>query len=66
LPRSRASSAPPHHIGIYPVHRLPSGLEAEVAPLRTAKDSVKLVHARPLPLDLLTRITAEVVDHYRG
>jgi len=55
-----------HHIGIYPVHVLPPELEAEVAPLRTAKDSVKLVHSRPLPLDLVTRITTEVVDHYRG
>jgi len=27
---------------------------------------VKLVHSRPLPLDLVTRITTEVVDHYRG
>ncbi len=55
-----------HHIGIYPVHVLPAELEAEVAPLRTAKDSVKLVHSRPLPLDLVTRITTEVLNHYRG
>ena len=55
-----------HHIGIYPVHPLPPDLESEVAALRTAKDTVKLVHSRPLPLDLLTRITAEVVDRYRG
>ncbi len=55
-----------HHIGIYPVQPLPPELEAEVALLRTAKDTVKLVHSRPLPLDLLTRITAEVVDRYRG
>ncbi len=53
-----------HHIGLYPVHVLPEELEAEVTPLRTAKDTVKLVHSRPLPLDLLTRITAEVVSHY--
>jgi uncharacterized protein YdhG (YjbR/CyaY superfamily) len=55
-----------HHIGIYPVHPLQPELEAEVAPLRTAKDTVKLVHSRPLPLDLLARITAEVVDRHRG
>ena len=55
-----------HHIGIYPVHTLPPELEAAVAPLRAAKDTVKLVHSRPLPLALLTRITAEVVAHYRG
>jgi len=45
---------------------VPPELEAEVAPLRTAKDTVKLVHLRPLPFDLLTRIAAEVVDRYRG
>ena len=55
-----------HHIGIYPVHPLPPELEAEVAPLRTAKDTVTLAHSRPLPFDLLTLITAEVVDRYRG
>jgi uncharacterized protein YdhG (YjbR/CyaY superfamily) len=55
-----------HHIGLYPVHVLPPELEVEVAPLRAAKDTVKLVHSRPLPLDLLARITAEVVAHYRG
>ena len=31
-----------------------------------AKDTVTLAHSRPLPFDLLTRITAEVVDRYRG
>lgn len=55
-----------HHIGLYPVHVLPPELEAEVAPLRAAKDTVKLVHSRPLPLDLVARITAEGVAHYRA
>jgi uncharacterized protein YdhG (YjbR/CyaY superfamily) len=54
-----------HHIGIYPVHHLSPGLEAEVAPLRVAKDTVRLVHSRPLPLELLARIAAEVVGQYR-
>ena len=39
---------------------------AEVAPLSVAKDTVKLLHSRPLPLDLVRRITTEVVTHYRG
>ena len=55
-----------HHIGIYPVHLLPDELEAQVAPLRAAKDTVHLAHSRPLPLDLVTRITAEVVARYRS
>ena len=55
-----------HHIGLYRVHPLPEAMEAEVAPLRVAKDTVKLLHSRPLPLDLVRRITTEVVTHYRG
>jgi uncharacterized protein YdhG (YjbR/CyaY superfamily) len=54
------------HIGLYPVHVLPGELEAEVAPLRAAKDTVKLLHSLPLPLELVSRITAEVASHYRG
>jgi len=54
------------HIGLYPVHGLPEPLETEVAPLRAAKDTVQLKHSRPLPLDLVARITAEVVAGYRG
>lgn len=53
-----------HHIGLYPVPVLSPGLEAEVAPLRAARDTVKLVHARPLPLELVRRVTAEVAQRY--
>jgi uncharacterized protein YdhG (YjbR/CyaY superfamily) len=55
-----------NHIGLYPVHVLPDALESEVAGLRAAKDTVQLVHARPLPLELVTRITAEVFARYRA
>ena len=55
-----------HHIGLYPVPVRSDALEAEVAPLRAAKDTVKLLHSRPLPLDLVGRITAEVVARYPG
>lgn len=50
-----------HHIGLYPVPRLPEPLAAAVAPLRAAKDSVILKHSLPLPVDLVGRITAAIV-----
>lgn len=55
-----------NHIGLYPVPVLSASLEPEVAPLRAAKDTVQLVHSRPLPLGLVTRITAEVFARHRA
>ncbi len=49
------------HIGLYPVPALTESLEAELAPLRSAKDSLTLPHDRPLPVDLVGRIAAEIV-----
>lgn len=49
------------HIGIYPVPPLGGELEAEVAPFRTAKDSVVFPHREPVPYELIGRITAAVV-----
>ncbi len=45
------------HIGFYPT---PSGIEAfneEVSRYKTAKGSVQFPHSKPLPLDLIMRIT---------
>lgn len=50
-----------HHIGLYPVPTLPDPLEAEVAPLRHAKDTVILKHTQPLPVELVGRIAAAIV-----
>ena len=49
------------HIGLYPVPRFDEELEAQVAPFRAAKDTVQLLHRRPLPDGLIEAITAEVV-----
>ncbi len=49
-----------HHIGLYPVPPLDEALEAEVAPLRRAKDSVGFPNRNPLPLDLIRRIALAV------
>lgn len=44
------------HIGFYPVYRGDAAFEARVGPYRAAKDTVKLMLDRPLPLDLVTLI----------
>ena len=49
------------HVGLYPVPVLDDALEAELAPFRTAKDSVNFVYAEPIPYDLIERVTAAIV-----
>ena len=44
------------HVGLYPVAPLDPELEAEVAPYRAAKDTVKLLYKKPVPTDLVERI----------
>ncbi|HEX5857620.1 MAG TPA: DUF1801 domain-containing protein [Microbacterium sp.] len=49
------------HIGLYPVPALPEPLETEIAPHRAEKDSVVFPHTRPVPYDLIGRVTAAIV-----
>lgn len=49
------------HLGIYPVPVLDDALEAELAPYRAAKDSVNFVYAKPIPYDLIARVSAAIV-----
>ena len=44
------------HVGLYPVAPLEPELEAEVAPYRAAKDTVKLLSRDPGPTDLVERV----------
>ena len=44
------------HVGLYPVARLDPELEAEVAPYRSGKDTVKLLHRDGMPVELVERI----------
>jgi len=44
------------HVGLYPISPQAPDLEAELAPLRASKDTVKLVYAKPIPYDLITRL----------
>ena len=49
------------HIGLYPVPTLPEPLETEIAPYRAEKDSVVFPHTRPVPYELIGRVTAAIV-----
>jgi uncharacterized protein YdhG (YjbR/CyaY superfamily) len=46
-----------HHIGLYPV-AFGTPFEAEIAPLRAARDTVQLKYKQPMPYDLVSRIVA--------
>jgi uncharacterized protein YdhG (YjbR/CyaY superfamily) len=48
------------HLGLYPVSTLRGPLEAEIAPYRTHKDSVRFRYADPVPLDLIERVAGEL------
>lgn len=50
-----------HHIGLYPIPSLDSGLEAEIAPYRAAKDTVRFRYKDPVPTDLVERLIAELI-----
>ena len=50
-----------NHIGLYPIPSLDGGLEAEVAPYRAAKDTVRFRYRDPVPWDLVERLIAELV-----
>ena len=44
------------HVGLYPISPQAPKLEAEVAPLRAGRDTVKLVYNRPVPYSLVRRL----------
>jgi len=52
------------HIGIYPIPRFDGPLEAEVAPYRAAKDSLRLPLNRPMPYDLIERVLTAMAERH--
>ena len=54
------------HVGLYPIPELDAGLEAEIAPYRAKKDSVRFRYADPIPYDLITRVSAEIARRRRA
>lgn len=53
------------HVGLYPIYPQEPELEAEIAPLRSSKDTVKLVYAKPLPIPLVTRLAKATAARIR-
>ena len=49
------------HLGLYPVPVFDGALEADVAPLRAAKDTVRLVYKMPFPEGVVRRILRELL-----
>jgi uncharacterized protein YdhG (YjbR/CyaY superfamily) len=54
------------HIGLYPLPVLDAELDAEVAPFRGTKDTMRLPHSRPLPRDLVARVVRVLVERRRA
>lgn len=50
------------HVALYAVPRFDGSLEAELAPFRAAKDTVKFSLARPLPEELVERVVRRLVE----
>lgn len=48
------------HIGLYPVPVMGGSLEAEIAPYRTHKDSLRFPYSKPIPYDLIERLAADL------
>lgn len=54
------------HIALYAIPTLPDDLECEVAPYRTAKDTVRFALAKPIPHGLIERIVGSLVTRRAG
>jgi uncharacterized protein YdhG (YjbR/CyaY superfamily) len=54
------------HIGLYPLPALDAELDAEVAPFRGTKDTMRLPHSRRLPRDLVARVVGVLDERRRG
>ena len=53
------------HVGLYPIPSFEGDLEAEVAPHRSKKDAVNFPYSRPVPYELISRMSAEIVRRRR-
>lgn len=55
-----------HHIGLYPIPVLKGDLEAEVAPYRAAKDTVRFRYRDPIPYGLIERLVTASLMRVEG
>ena len=49
------------HVALYPVPVLEGDLEERLLPYRTGKDTVRFLHSRDLPYDLVAEVCDEIV-----
>ena len=54
------------HVGLYPIYPQAPDLEAEIAALRSGKDTVKLVYAKPIPYPLIARLVKARVKELKA
>lgn len=54
------------HIGVYPIYRSDDPIEAELAPYRDAKDTLRFPYDWEQPDELITRVTAFVARRKTG
>lgn len=54
------------HVGLYPIPVFDGALEADVAPLRAAKDTVRLEYRHAFPEQLFRRILRELAARRLG
>jgi uncharacterized protein YdhG (YjbR/CyaY superfamily) len=50
------------HVGVYPVHPAPEPLESQLAPLRSAKDTVKFSYAVPFDEGLARELVSFLLE----
>lgn len=53
------------HLGLYPIPRLEPELDAEIAPFRAAKDTLRFPYANPTPYDLIERVIDGLISRRR-
>lgn len=51
------------HVGLYPIPRADDALERELEPHRSGKDSVNFPYSKPIPYDLIQRMTTFIRAH---
>ena len=49
------------HIGMYPIPPAEAALEAQIAPYRASKDTVRFTYKKPIPYELIENVVAMLV-----
>jgi uncharacterized protein YdhG (YjbR/CyaY superfamily) len=53
------------HVSVYPVPDADPALQREIAPYRAGKGTLKFALDKPLPLDLISRVAARLLEQRR-